>query len=372
MKITIERSVLLKSLGHIQSVVERRGTIPIISNVRLDAGDGRLEMTATDMDVAVVEYMQAEIVVPGAVTLPAHMLYEIVRKLSDGAQVGLEEKSDGASVVISSGRSRFSLSTLPVSDFPVMADDDLAYSFVLSTEECKALFEKTRFAMSSEETRYYLNGVYLHAAESDGANVLRTVATDGHRLARMEVALPSGAAGMVGVIVPRKTLTEAIKLAEEGGDEVKISLSETKIRFVCGNATLVSKLIDGTYPDYERVIPSGNTKVMEVSAADFSKAVDRVSIVSSDKTKGVICAVETGKLTLSVNNSDQSSAQEVLEVSYDADPVEIGFNSRYLLDVMGQIEGETVKLILADSNAPVLIRDTADEGALYVVMPMRV
>ncbi len=372
MKIAVDRSVLLKSLGHVQSVVERRGTIPILSNIKLEAGDDRLELTATDMDVAVVDSTAVNIEEAGAVTLPAHMLYEIIRKLPEGSEVRIEQTEDANSVSISAAQSHFSLSTLPVEDFPAMAEGDLAHSFVLSAQECRALVEKTRFAMSTEETRYYLNGVYLHTAENEGTNVLRAVATDGHRLARLEVALPAGASGMPGVIIPRKTIGELSKLLEEDMSDVKISLSDTKIRFVCGNAILVSKLIDGTFPDYDRVIPDGNDKVMEVDAQALSKAVDRVSVISSDKARGVKLAVESGQLTLSASSPEQGTAQETLEVSYSADAVETGFNARYLIDVLSQIEGSTVQFVLSDSASPALVRDTADVGALYVVMPMRV
>lgn len=370
MKVAVDRSVLLKSLGHVQSVVERKGTIPILANIKLDASDEQMELTATDMDMAEVERLNAAIDAPGAVTVPAHMLYDIVRKLPEGAEVRLEEK-DG-NVAISAAHSRFSLPTLPVDDFPAMAEGDLAHTFVLSAAECRALVEKTRFAMSTEETRYYLNGVYLHTAEQDGVQVLRSVATDGHRLARIQVALPAGATGMPGVIIPRKTVGEISKLLEEGMGDVKISLSESKIRFVCGSAILVSKLIDGTFPDYERVIPQGNNRIMEVDSGALAKAVDRVSVISADKARGVKLSLDGGKLTLSASSQEQGHAQETLEVNYSAESMEIGFNARYLLDVLSQIEGGTVQFVLSESSAPALVRDTADVGALYVVMPMRV
>jgi DNA polymerase-3 subunit beta len=372
MKVAVERAVLLKALGHVQSVVEKRGTIPILSNIRFEATNGMLEMTATDMDVALVESVPANVSKPGATTIPAHTFYEIVRKLPEGAEIVLEEKPEEHKVIIKAGHSRFSLSTLPVDDFPAMAEGDLAHSFVLTGSECCALVEKTRFAMSTEETRYYLNGVYLHAAESNGTSVLRAVATDGHRLARLEVALPSGAAGMPGVIIPRKTIGELSKLIEEGTEEVKISLSDTKIRFVCGKATLVSKLIDGTFPDYERVIPANNDKILEVSTDAFSRAVDRVSVISADKARGIKLAVAPGKLTFSASSTEHGTAQEELEVTYGSDLIEIGFNARYLLDIMGQIEGDTAQYVLSDSSAPALVRDPLDVGALYVIMPMRV
>jgi DNA polymerase-3 subunit beta len=372
MKLTIERSALLKALGHVQSVVEKNGTIPILSNIKFDAGDGRLELTGTDMDVAVVETVAANVQEQGAVTIAAHTFYEIVRKLPEGSEVKMEVVSNGERVEISAGLSRFALATLSVDDFPTMAEGDLAHSFVLSVAECQALVGKTRFAMSTEETRYYLNGVYLHTSEQEGTEVLRAVATDGHRLARVEVELPAGAAGMPGVIIPRKAIGELSKLIEEGIEEVKISLSENKIRFVCGKAVLVSKLIDGTFPDYGRVIPAGNDREMVVNAKAFSRAVDRVSVISSEKTRGVKVIIASGKVTISATSSNNGTAEEKLDVAYNDDTLEIGFNSRYLMDVLAQVEGENAIFKLADSNAPAVVRDELDTGSLYVVMPMRV
>lgn len=372
MKLVIERAVLLKALSPIQSVVERRGTIPILANVKLDATKGGLALTATDMDIAIVEKVPAEVSEAGATTVPAHMFYEIVRKLPDGSNVQLSQTGKDSKLTITAGQSKFSLAALPVDDFPVMAEGDLAHSFVITAAECKALLEKTRFAISTEETRYYLNGVYLHAANNQGAAVLRAVATDGHRLARMEVGLPEGAENMPGVIIPRKTVGELYKLVEEGGDKVEVALSESKIRFAAGNAVLVSKLIDGTFPDYERVIPTGNDKVMEVEGKLFSNAVDRVAVITSEKSRGIKLAVSGSKLMLSASSSEQGTASEELSVSYGADAVEIGFNSRYLLDMMQQVEGETAQFVFADANSPTIVRDPADVGALYVIMPMRV
>lgn len=372
MKITIERAALLKALNHVQSVVERRGTIPILSNVKLEATNNQLSLTSTDMDIAVVERAPAQVAEQGAITVAAGTLYDIVRKLPEGSQVELTRSPDSNKLVIRSGSSRFSLATLPVEDFPVMTEGDMPYTFSITTSECNALIDKTRFAVSTEETRYYLNGIYLHAAESNGIGVLRSVATDGHRLARVEVALPSGAAGMPGVIIPRKTIGEIKRLTEDGITHVEIALSESKIRFTCGNAVLVSKLIDGTFPDYERVIPSNNDKIMEVNGKEFTKAVDRVSVIASEKTRGIRLAVSPGKLTLSADSPEHGTAIEEVDVNYAADAIEIGFNSRYLLDMMAQIEGDIVQFVLADSTSPALVRDTADVSALYVIMPMRV
>lgn len=372
MQFVIDRSHLMKSLGHVQSVVEKRGTIAVLSNVKIDAKGDSVSFTATDMDLAVVEKTTASVSKPGSITLAAHTFYDIVRKLPDGAQVEITESDDGSKASIRSGQSRFSLACLPVEDFPVMAEGELSHSFTLKSAECLSLAEKPSFAISTEETRYYLNGIYLHPAGSGDGRVLRAVATDGHRLARIEVALPAGAENMPGVIVPRKAIHELRKLLEEGDGDVQISLSDTKIRFVYGNAVLVSKLIDGNFPDYERVIPVNNDKIMEVDCKLFKSAVDRVSVISTEKSRAVKFALENGKLTLATNSAEHGTASEELDVTYSAGTLEVGFNSRYLLDMMGQIEGDTAQFILNDSASPAIVRDTADVASLYVIMPMRV
>jgi DNA polymerase-3 subunit beta len=372
MKFVIERAHLLRSLGHVQSVVEKRGTIAVLSNVKIEAAGDTLSLTATDMDLAIVEKVPASVSHNGVTTVPAHMLYDIVRKLPEGAQVEITESDDGSKISIRSGSSRFSLACLPVEDFPVMTEGDLNHNFSLSAAECRALIEKPAFAISYEETRYYLNGIYFHAAGAPDGKVLRAVATDGHRLARIEVALPAGADGMPGIIVPRKAIQELRKLIAEGDNDVAISLSDSKIRFVFGNAVLMTKLIDGNFPDYERVIPQGNDKILEIDCKTLTQAVDRVSVISSEKTRAIKLAAESGKITLTAVSAEHGNATEEVDANYSASPIEIGFNSRYLLDMMAQIEGETVQFLLNDGASPALVRDTADVGALYVIMPMRV
>ncbi len=372
MKLTIERTALLRALGHVQSVVERRNTIPILSNVLLRAESGELALSATDMDLEIVATVAAQGVRKGSATAPAHTLYDIVRKLREGAQIELDAAGDKGSMTLRSGRSTFTLACLPPEDYPLMAGGDLAHSFTLSAADLKRLIDRTRFAISMEETRYYLNGIFLHAAKSDDMPMLRAVATDGHRLARMEIPLPEGAAGMPGVIVPRKTVNELRKLIDEIDQDVQISLSDTKIRFGFGNAVLTSKLIDGTFPDYDRVIPSGNDKILEVDCKEFAEAVDRVSTISTEKSRAVKLTIERGSLMLSATSPENGTATEEIEVRYSASPLEIGFNSRYLLDIAEQIEGEGARFAMADAASPTVVRDTADSSALYVLMPMRV
>ncbi|QCG97663.1 DNA polymerase III subunit beta [Azospirillum sp. TSA2s] len=376
MNITIERAALLRSLGHVQSVVERRNTIPILSNVLLRAGDGELSLAATDMDLEIVETVPATVGRPGGTTAPAHTLFDIVRKLPDGSQVELDIGGDGTILTLRAGRSQFKLSCLPVEDFPQLSSGELKHNFSVAAADLRGLIDRTRFAISTEETRYYLNGIYLHAAKSKMGSletpVLRAVATDGHRLARVEMPLPDGAEGIPGVIIPRKTVNEIRKLVDEAADRIELSLSDNKIRFGFDSVVVTSKLIDGTFPDYERVIPVGNDKVMEVDAKLFAAAVDRVATISTEKSRAVKLSLVRGALTLSATSPESGSATEELEVNYAESPLEIGFNSRYLLDITQQIEGEGAQFTLADAASPTIIRDVADSTALYVLMPMRV
>ena len=372
MKVTVERADLLKSLGHVHRVVERRNTIPILANVLIKADKSALSFKATDLDLEVTEKITAEVSPGGSTTVPAHMFYEIVRKLPEGAQIVLETTGDRAVLAIRAGRSRFTLQTLPESDFPDLAAGEMTHSFKVAANDLKRLIDKTQFAISTEETRYYLNGVYLHTAGAAKSQMLRAVATDGHRLAQVELKMPEGAQGMPGIIVPRKTVAEVQRLIENSESEVTVELSQGKIRFTLGDVVLTSKLIDGTFPDYGRVIPAGNDKELVVDKKDFEQAVDRVSTVSSERGRAVKLSLTNGKLTLSVTNPDSGTASEEIEVEYGSEPLDIGFNSRYLLDIAAQIEGEAAVLKLADPGSPTLIQDKDPKGALYVLMPMRV
>ncbi|MGH6934951.1 MAG: DNA polymerase III subunit beta [Methylocella sp.] len=384
MKVTLERAALLKSLGHVHRVVERRNTIPILSNVLLRAENQALLLKATDLDLEVIERLAADVGVAGATTVPAHILYEIVRKLPDGAQVSLESNGDSGRLQLRSGRSRFNLQSLPERDFPDLATGELGHAFNLAAGDLKRLIDKTQFAISNEETRYYLNGIFLHTPDVEGHTMLRAVATDGHRLARVEIPAPDGAIGMPGVIVPRKAVSELQRLAEDPSMEVRVEISAAKARFIfgpfdkgsgsasAGQVVLTSKLIDGTFPDYARVIPSGNDKRLIVDRAPFAAAVDRVSTISSERGRAIKLAVADAKLTLSVTNPDSGSATEELDVDYDSSPIDIGFNARYLLDITEQLDGDTVLFKLADPGSPTLMQDRDAAAALYVLMPMRV
>jgi DNA polymerase-3 subunit beta len=373
MRFVVERNFLLRALGHVTGIVERRNTIPILSNILIsDAGAEALTLKATDLDIEAVETVRANVEEPGAVTIAAHTLHDIVRKLPESAEIRVERKGSADRVKVLAGRASFELAILPADEFPDIGQAEFLHSFTLESQELKRLFEKSRFAISTEETRYYLNGIYLHSIDTAHGPKLRAVATDGHRLAQVEVESPRGAAGMPGVIVPRKAVAEIIKLLDDGQVPVEISLSQAKIRFSVSDVVLTSKLIDGSFPDYGRVIPTANKKLLRIENADLIKAVDRVSTLSSEKSRAVKLNASEGKLVVSANNPESGSATEEIPADYQSESIEIGFNARYLLDITGQIDGARTLFKLADTSSPTLVSDENDTSALYVLMPMRV
>ena len=372
MKFTIERAVFLKTLSHVQSIVEKRNTIPVLSNVRIEAKDNTINFKATDMDIEITEIVEAKVTEEGATTAPAHMLYDIVRKLSDGSDIELTYPNEKGALTIASGRSNFSLSTIGVEDFPIISGDNLPINFEINKDELKTLIDRTQFSASVEEARYYLNGLYVHAKTEGDAKVLRVVATDGHRLACAESPLPDGAEKLEGVIVPRKSVLEIRKLLDDASiDNVSMALSENKIRISFEDITLTSKLIDGTFPDYERVIPTDNDKILEVNVKDLTAAVDRVSVVT-ERSRGIRLITDTNHVTIAASNAELGNATEELEAKYDKESIDTGYNFRYLLDILTVVKGDTVRISFADAQSPSVIHDTSDASAIYVLMPMRV
>jgi DNA polymerase III subunit beta len=372
MKLTIERAALMKALGHVQSAVERRNTIPILSNVLLSADRDRLTFSATDLDMEIIDEALAQVDQPGQITAPAHTLYEIVRKLPEGADVSLSFTGEDPRLTVAAGRSRFNLPVLPAGDFPVMSSDGLSSRVAVDVNDLIRLIDKTRFAISTEETRYYLNGLYLHTVVEGGVQKLRAVATDGHRLALAEMVAPEGSAGAPGVIVPRKTIGEARRLLDDAGESVDLQVSPQKIRLDFNGAALTSKVIDGSFPDYSRVIPKGNDRIMLVDNKLFAQAVDRVATISAEKSRSVRMAIEPGRIILTVRNMEAGQAVEELEVEYDGEAFELSFNARYLLDVTDQIASEVAEFRFGGPNDPALVLDPVDADVQYVLMPLRV
>ena len=372
MKVTMERTALLKALGHVHRVVERRNTIPILANVLIEATGDRLSLKSTDLEIEATESVPAEIGQSGATSVAAHVLFDIVRKLPDGSQVSLETTGQSGQMTLRSGRARFQLQSLPASDFPDLTAGEFPHKFDLPAAELKRLIESTQFAISTEETRYYLNGIYLHVIDVGGVPMLRAVATDGHRLARIEAAAPRGAVGMPGVIVPRKTVGEIQKLLEDPSQDVQVEISPSKARFQFGDVILTTKLIDGTFPDYARVIPANNDKRLVVDRDLFRNAVDRVSTLSSERGRAIKLSLADQKIVLSVNNPDSGSANDEIEADYDSAPIEIGFNARYLLDILGQLQSDTALVKMSDAGSPTILQDRDGAADLYVLMPLRV
>lgn len=368
MKITLERSTLLPALTHVHRVVERRNTIPILSNVLIRAKGQFITFKATDLDMDVTETVEGHVEVEGAITVPAHLLHDIVRKLPEGGQVTLATDADSPLIRISSGQAKFQLQTLPENDFPDISADELPTQFALTAQDLKRLIERVQFAISTEETRYYLNGIFVHTKN----NALRAVATDGHRLARADMASPHGSENMPGIIIPRKAVGEIQRLLENTEDLVHLSLSDAKIELKIGQVTLTSKLIEGTFPDYERVIPSGNDRALTVDKSEFSRAVDRVSTISTERSRAVKIGLEKDRIEFTVTNPESGTANEAVTASYDAEALEIGFNARYLLDIASQIAGENIAFKFGDAGSPCIIEDSSDKSVLYVLMPMRV
>ncbi len=366
-KITIAQTDLLKALAHAQSIVERRQTIPILSNVLLETQEDGILLRATDNEIEISEKVPAQIMEPGAITVPAHKLYDIVRRLPDNGQLILGYADTTGQVSLSCGRSRFALASLPADNFPTMAKEEAPFKFVLPAADLSAMITKTGFAVSVEETRYNLNGIYLHTKEDH----LIAVATDGHRLACTKHVLPEGAKDMPGVIIPRKTIGEITKLLSENTSDVSLSLSANQIRFALGAVELSSRLIDGTYPDYEKVIPINNSRTMTGMTKSLSNVIERVSVVS-EKSRGIRLNIRENLLLVSAAATDEGSAEDEADIQYTGDEIEIGFNFRYLLDILAQIKGDQTEMRFEDGVSPVILQDVKDPDTLYVLMPMRV
>ncbi|MBC6436928.1 MAG: DNA polymerase III subunit beta [Rhodobacteraceae bacterium] len=372
MKFSIERTTLLGAVNQAQSVVERRNTIPILANVLIEAEGDSVSFRATDLDIDVVDKAVARIERGGATTVNAVTLHEIARKLPDGALVQLADDGTSGRLKVEAGKSRFALATMPKDDFPIMASSEYTTNFTAKAQVLRRLFDKSKFAISTEETRYYLNGVYFHTADSEAGRVLRAVATDGHRLARVDTVLSEGAEGMPGVIVPRKAVGELLKLLDDDDADIAVSVSDTKIRFATLAVTLTSKVIDGTFPDYARVIPTDSTRRLEVDAGAFAKAVDRVATISSERSRAVKLQMEEDRLILSVDAPENGNAEEELAVAYSDEKLEIGFNAKYLLEIAAQADRENAVFLFNSAGEPTLMREVNDTSAIYVVMPMRV
>ncbi|MDD9912725.1 MAG: DNA polymerase III subunit beta [Alphaproteobacteria bacterium] len=373
MKLSISRETLLKNMRHMSAVVEKRTSIAILSNVRLVAADNKLETTATDNDIVVQGSTEAFVEQDGTTTVNAHKFFEIISKIPEGVMVNLDLTEGGNRLAISAGKAKFSLACLPADAFPAMTSVEDGVTFKMDATTLSRALTKAQFAASADDTRAYLTGVYMHIVENSGNDepCLRFVATDGHRLAKVDLPLPEGIDGMPGVILPRKCVNELRKLTDEG-NEISLTVGETKIQGEAGDITLTSKVIDGTFPDYDRVIPKGNNSEMAVARRTLLQAVDRVAILSHEKSRSIRFALAPDQLTISANNPDQENATEEVKVEYGADSFDIGFNAKYVSDIGSQIESDDIKFFFKDGTSPVLVKDASDASALFVVMPMRI
>jgi DNA polymerase-3 subunit beta len=375
MEFKINSSDLLKALSHIHGIVEVRHTLPILSNIILKAKDNELTLSSTNLDIYCADKIKAEVSTAGEISVAAVTFFEIVKRLPSGSEVVMTMEEGENEITLKCGRSKFNLSTLKTDDFPIISDNDLFTSFVLSADELIRIIDKTKFAVSNEETRYYLNGIFLHKADRNSIQFLRAVATDGHRLAQYDIPLPHGAEEITGIIIPKKTIYELRKVLDDANGDVSISLNENKIKFTFNDLKIISKVIDGTFPDYTKVIPKNNNKNFKTNNNELKNAIDRVSAVAANeesKSKAIKLSLEDNKLNLSVESQSKGSANEIIDISYDGDKVDIGFNSKYIIDICNEVDGEEVDISLLDSVSPAIILDKTDENLFFVLMPMRI
>ena len=375
MEFKIYSTDLLKALSHIHGIVEVRHTLPILSNIILEAKDDKLILSSTNLDIYCSDKIKAEVLKSGEVSVSAVTFFEIIKRLPSGSEVLMIMEEGENEIRLTCGRSKFNLSTLKTDDFPIISDSDLSTNFVLSADELIRIIDKTKFAVSNEETRYYLNGIFLHKAERNSIQFLRAVATDGHRLAQYDIPLPQGAEDITGIIIPKKTIYELRKVLDDANGDVSVSLNENKIKFTFNDLKVVSKVIDGTFPDYTKVIPQKNDKNFKTNNSDLKNAIDRVSAVAANeesKSKAIKFCIENNSLSLSVESQSKGSANEMIDVNYSGDKVDIGFNSKYIIDICNEVDGDEISISLSDSISPAIILDKTDENLFFVLMPMRI
>ena len=375
MEFKINSTDLLKALSHIHGIVEVRHTLPILSNIILEAKDDKLILSSTNLDIYCSDKIKAEVLQSGEVSVSAVTFFEIIKRLPSGSEVLMIMEEGENEIRLTCGRSKFNLSTLKTDDFPIISDSDLSTNFVLSADELIRIIDKTKFAVSNEETRYYLNGIFLLMAERNSIQFLRAVATDGHRLAQYDIPLPQGAEDITGIIIPKKTIYELRKVLDDANGDVSVSLNENKIKFSFNDLKVVSKVIDGTFPDYTKVIPQKNDKNFKTNNSDLKNAIDRVSAVAANeesKSKAIKFCIENNSLSLSVESQSKGSANEMIDVNYSGDKVDIGFNSKYIIDICNEVDGDEISISLSDSISPAIILDKTDENLFFVLMPMRI
>ena len=375
MDFRVNSTELLRALSHIHGIVEVRHTLPILSNIIITTHDNLLSLYSTNLDIFCSDDLEAEVGQNGSTSVSAATFYEIVKRLPSGSEIHASLSEEDSTLTLKCGRSKFNLTTISPDDFPKISHDDLNIQFVLSATELKRMIDKTKFAISNEETRYYLNGVFLHQTQKNSIDILRAVATDGHRLAQYDIPLPQGAKDMNGIIIPKKMIQELRRVLDDATGDINIQLNENKIKFSFNNMQIISKVIDGTFPDYTKVIPQSNDKSITTNNEELKKAIDRVSAVAINeetKSKAIKLIIESNKISLSVDSSSRGSAIEEIDLDYNNEKVEIGFNSRYLIDICNEIDGDKINLKFLNSTSPAIILDNTDENLFFVLMPMRI
>jgi len=371
MKFKISRSNFFKTLTHLQGIVDKKNTLPILANILLEAKNNQLTLSSTDMDLSIVEKIKCNVMEDGATTINSQILYDIVRKIDENSEIEIIS-NNGKILTLRSNGSRFSLSCLPQADYPIIEKDNVGTDIVINSKILFKLIDKTKFAISNEETRYFLNGLYFNINTENNVNIVTLVGTDGHRLAKFSHEIESQVDQVTGVIIPKKTIYELSKLLSEINIDIKISVSSNKIVFLIENIIFISKLIDGSFPDYKRVIPSDNTNILKINRDKLLSAVDRVSTVANEKSPVIKFKLLKDILNLNTINNDSSTASEDLETSYDGNEIEIGFNSKYIMDIVNNLEDNEISINLKDNTSPIIAQEKSNRNLVYVLMPMRV
>ncbi len=371
MKFSIEKKSIFKSLTHLQSIVDKKNALPILSNILIEAKNNELILSSTDMDISIKENIRCDIIEEGATTINAQLIYDIIKKLHDNSKIEIIA-NDGKILTLRSGVSKFSLACLPKEEFPLIESKIKGHTIVTKAENIFSLIDKTKFAISNEETRYFLNGLYFSINNENEKNMLTFVGTDGHRLAKFSIINTSKSEEVNGVIIPKKTINELYKLLSENTEEVKIDINSNKIVFYIGQLIFISKLIDGTFPDYKRVIPKNNDQVLNINRLNLLSAVDRVSTIVNEKSPVIKFKLFKDLVNLSTFNNENSSATEDIEAKFDGKEIEIGFNAKYIMDILDNLKDNEIQIAFMDNVSPIIAKEASNPNLTYVLMPMRV
>ena len=371
MQFVVKRDNLLKSLNFVQGVVEKKNTLPILSNVLLQLKDNKLSIVATDLDIVFYdEISDVKVLKEGSTTTSAAILYDILRKISSNSELSFDLKTENK-LSLKSDNSDFNLLCLPTDNFPTFTDEFEGKEIQLNNNKFLKMLNKTKVAISNDDTRHYLNGIFLHLTEAHGRNFLTGVATDSHRLSSSSLEIEN-IENFSSLILPRKTVFQICSLLAETNEKLSMQTSENKIKFCMGNMKLISKVIDGKFPDYKKVVPTNNDKSLVLSSKDFINSIERVASVSLDRKEGVKLSINKENVQLSVNSANSGDGNEIIKANFSSDTLNISFNSKYLIDIASEIEDKNLKMILKDSVSPVLIEDASDKNSYYVIMPMKI